>query len=141
MASFLDPLLMAALALNFFVLGVSQLRSVIQAVALQGVLLGILPLLVHPEVRWRTVLLAIAVILLKGLVIPALLTRAMRDVNIQREVQPLVGFIPSLFLGAVGTALALLFARTLPLVEGHGSSLLVPAALSTVLTGFLTLTT
>jgi hypothetical protein len=55
-------------------------------------------------------------------------------------VQPLVGFIPSLFRGAVGTALALLFARTLPLVGEHRSSLLVPAALSTALTGFLVLT-
>jgi hydrogenase-4 component E len=137
----LDPLLMAALVLNFFVLGVSQVRSVIQAVALQGVLLGALPLFVHSDVGLRTLLLVVAVMLLKGLVVPTLLFRAMRDVNIQREVEPLIGFIASLFLGAVGTALALLFARTLPLVEGHGSSLLVPAALSTALTGFLILTT
>jgi hydrogenase-4 component E len=141
MPPLLDPLLMAALALNFFVLGVSRLRSVIQAVALQGVLLGALPLLVAPEVGVRTALLVVAIVLLKGLVIPALLVRAMRDANIEREVQPLVGFIPSLFLGAVGTALALLFARTLPLVGEHRSSLLVPAALSTALTGFLVLTT
>ena len=140
MPPLLDPLLMAALALNFFVLGVSRLRAIIQAVALQGVLLGALPLLVAPEVGIRTALLVVAIVLLKGLVIPTLLVRAMRDANIQREVQPLVGFIPSLFLGAVGTALALLFARTLPLVGEHRSSLLVPAALSTALTGFLVLT-
>src|SRR5215471_12155393 len=99
MTSLLEPLLIAALALNFFVLGVSRLRSVIQAVAVQGVLLGLLPLLVQPEVRPRTVLLVLALLILKGLVVPALVFRAMRDVNIQREVQPLVGFLPSLFLG------------------------------------------
>jgi hydrogenase-4 component E len=141
MAPLLDPLLMTALALNFFVLGVSQLRSVIQAVALQGVLLGAVPLLLPAEVGVRTVLLVGAIVVLKGAIVPTLLFRAMRDVNIQREVEPLVGFIPSLFLGAVGTALALLFARTLPLLPEHGSSLLVPAALSTALTGFLLLTT
>jgi hydrogenase-4 component E len=141
MPSLLDPLLVAALVLNFVALGVSRLRSVIRAVALQGMLLGELPLLVHEEIGVRTVLLVVGVVALKGLVVPALLFRAMREVNIQREVTPLVGFIPSLVLGAVGTALALLFGGSLPLVEGHGSSLLVPAALSTVLTGFLVLTT
>ncbi len=141
MAPVLDPLLMAALALNFCVLGVSRVRSVVQAVALQGVVLGVLPLLVHPEGGLRSGALAAATILLKGLVIPALLFRAMREVNVQREVQPLVGFIPSLFLGALGTGVALLLARSLPLAEGHGGSLLVPAALSTLFTGFLVLTT
>jgi hydrogenase-4 component E len=141
MPPLLDPLLIAALALNFVALGVSQLRSVIQAVALQGVLLGALPLLVHPDVGVRTVVLVGAVVLLKGFVVPVLLFRAMREVNIQREVKPLVGFISSLFLLAVGTALAVVFAGTLPLMPGHGSSLLVPASLSTVLTGFLVLTT
>jgi hydrogenase-4 component E len=140
MSSLLDPLLMAAVALNFYALGVSRLRSVISAVALQGMLLGALPVLTQPEVGIRTSLLVLAVFTLKGVVIPALLLRAIREVNIQREVKPLVGFIPSLLLGAAGTGLALVFAGSLPLAEGHGSSLLVPAALSTVLTGFLILT-
>ena len=43
----LDPLLIVALALNFVALGVSRIRAVVNAVALQGVLLGILPLFVH----------------------------------------------------------------------------------------------
>ena len=47
MAQFLDPLLIVALALNFVALGVSRIRGVINAVALQGILLGILPLLAH----------------------------------------------------------------------------------------------
>ena len=43
MAQFLDPLLIVALALNFVALGVSRIRGVINAVALQGMLLGTLP--------------------------------------------------------------------------------------------------
>src|SRR5262249_30751695 len=74
-------------------------------------------------------------------IIPWLLLRALREVTLQREVEPYVGFIPSLLLGAVGTGLALVFAGTLPLLEGQRTSLLVPTALSTVLTGFLILTT
>src|SRR5262249_38820483 len=66
---------------------------------------------------------------------------AMRETDIRHEVRPLIDFIPSLLVGAVGTALAMVFADTLPLAEGYGRSLLVPASLSTVLVGFLLLTT
>ena len=41
----------------------------------------------------------------------------------------------------MGTALAVLFSKTLPIAHEHIGSLVVPAALSTVLTGFLILTT
>jgi hydrogenase-4 component E len=70
-----------------------------------------------------------------------MLFHAMREVVIRREVEPIVGFVASLLLGAVGTALAVLFSKTLPLADQHVGSLIVPAALSTVLTGFLILTT
>jgi hydrogenase-4 component E len=140
MFQLLEPMLILVIALNFFSLGVSRLRAVIHAVAFQGVLLGVMPLLVQSHAGIRAALLAIAAIALKGFIIPSLLFHAMREANIQREVQPLVGFLASLLLGAVGTGLALMFSSTLTLTEEH-TGLLVPTALSTVLTGFLILTT
>ncbi len=41
------------LLLNFFVLGTSRLRAVINASAAQGVVLGVLALCVHPHVERR----------------------------------------------------------------------------------------
>jgi hydrogenase-4 component E len=137
----LEPLLIVILALNFVALGVSRIRAVINAVALQGILLGILPLLVHSEIGLRGILLAVVMIGLKGLIIPAFLAHAMREADIQHEVKPVVNFMTSLLLGAVGTGLAIAFAHTLPLADEHTDSLLVPASLSTVWTGFLMLTT
>jgi hydrogenase-4 component E len=141
MAQLLDPLLILALALNFYALGVSRIRAVINAVALQGLLLGLLPLIVHPEAGLRAALLVVAAASLKGFVIPALLYRAMREANIQHEVRPAINFMTSLLLGAVGSGLALVFASTLPLADEHADLLLVPASVSTVWTGFLMLTT
>jgi hydrogenase-4 component E len=141
MAQFLDPLLIVALALNFFVLGVSRIRAAINAVALQGVLLGAMPLLVHPESGLEGVLLMAVTIGLKGVGIPLLLFHAMREANIQQEVTPVINYMSSLFLGAVGAGAAMVFAYTLPLTEKHTGLLIVPAALSTVWTGFLMLTT
>ena len=47
----------------------------------------------------------------------------------------------ALLLGALATGLAVLFARTLPLIESDVGTLLVPTSLATVLTGFIVLTT
>jgi hydrogenase-4 component E len=141
MVQLLDPLLILALAPNFVALGVSRIRGVINAVALQGILLGILTLYVHPEIGFRGILLVGLTIGLKGIVIPGFLVHAMREAHIQHEVKPVVGFVSSLLLGALGTGLALVFSYTLPLADEHTGSLLVPASLSTVWTGFLMLTT
>jgi hydrogenase-4 component E len=141
MVQFLDPLLIVALALNFVALGVSRIRGVINAVALQGILLGTFPLFVHPEIGLRGILLVVVTIGLKGLVIPRFLLRAMREADIRHEVNPVVNYMGSLLLGAVGTGLALVFSYTLPLAGEHSDLLLVPASLSTVWAGFLMLTT
>ncbi len=136
-----DALLVVILLVNFFSLGASRLRTVISAVAVQGIVLGILVVMVHGEIHVRIALLAAATILLKAVAIPAMLEKAMRDADIRREVDPYVGFVASLLLGALGTGLSLLFARTLPLAPEHAGSLMVPASFATVLTGFLVLTT
>jgi len=141
MLQFLDPLLIVVLALNFVALGVSRIRAVIDAVALQGILLGMLPLFVHPEIGPRGMLLIVGMVVLKGCVIPRFLVYAMREANIQHEVTPVLSYMSSLLLGAVGTALALVFSYTLPLADEHSDLLLVPASLATVWSGFLILTT
>jgi len=141
MSDAVDALLVLVLLANFFVLGTSRLRAVINATAAQGIMLGVLAILVHREFTLRTVAIGAVAALIKGFVIPFLLLRAMRDVAVRREIEPFVGYVTSLLLGAVATGLAILFAGTLPLAEQHVGSLLIPASLSTVLTGFIVLTT
>ncbi len=134
-------ILVVVLMLNFFVLGTSRLRAVINASAAQGFALGVLALLAHPHIDANTVLVGVGAAAIKGFFIPSMLLRAMRDADIRREVEPLIGFVPSLLLCAVGTAAALVFSSTLPLAPEHQGTLLVPASLATVLSGFLVLTT
>ena len=141
MSQLLEALLIAARALNFVALAVSRIRGVINAVALQGIILGTFPLFIHHDIGLRGALLVVVTISLKGFVIPSFLVRAMREANIQHEVRPIVNYMTSLLLGAVGTGLAMVFSNTLPLAPGQAKLLLVPASLSTVWTGFLLLTT
>ena len=141
MTNLLQTILVLVLVLNLFALGTSRILSLIRTVALQGALLGLLPLLLHGHLSLATVLTVGPTLALKGIAIPYMMVRAMRDVKIKREVEPLVGFQPSVILGALATVFALLFAGQLPLAAAHVDTLIVPTAIATVLTGFILLTT
>ena len=141
MTDLLNAILVIVLMLNLFALGTSRIISVIHAVAAQGALLGAVPLLAHTHVTLPAVLASVGAIVLKGIVIPWFMLRALREAQIKREVEPLIGLLPSIILGALGTAFALLFAGRLPLAESHTGTLLVPASIATALTGFILLTT
>jgi hydrogenase-4 component E len=133
-------LLLLVILINFFTLGSSRLGACIRAVALQGAVLALLPVSVHgPD--GHALFLAAGALALKGIFIPWFLFRAIREVRIRREVEPLIGYVPTLFLGALATAAAFIFADFLPLVPEHRGTLFIPTALATLATGFLLLTT
>lgn len=128
-----------AMGLNLLALGSSRLPFVIRTMAVQGVALGVMPLLIEPHFGWLVALVAVGTVTVKGFVIPNLLRRAMRTANIDREMEPLIGFVPSLLLGAGGTIAAVAVARHLPLLPEHAGTLFVPGALASIFTGFILL--
>ncbi len=130
-------LIALAMGLNLLALGTYRLPTLIAAMSVQGVILSLMPLLMSEHLDWRTVLVAAATLCGKGFLIPNLLRRAMRAARIDREVEPIIPFIPSLLLGAGGTIAAIALAQSLPLLPEHAGSLLVPGALASVLTGFV----
>ena len=133
-------LLLAVILINFFALGSSRLVACIRAVALQGALLALLPLATH-GLSGHAVLLGAGALCFKGLFIPWLLLRAIREVRIRREVEPFIGFVATLVLGALITAGVFLIADFLPLAAEHHDGLYVPTALATMFSGFLLLIT
>jgi hydrogenase-4 component E len=135
----LNLLIGVAMGLNLLALGSSRLPAVIRAMAVQGVVLGVLPLVIEPGFDWMITLVALVTVVVKGFVIPTLLRRAMRMANIEREIEPFIGFVPSLLLGAVGTIAGVTIARALPLLPEHADTLLVPGALASIFTGFVLL--
>jgi hydrogenase-4 component E len=89
--------------------------------------------------NWLVGLVAVGTVAVKGFVIPSLLQRALRTANIDREVEPLIGYVPSLLLGAGATIIAVALAGALPLRPEHANSLLVPGSFATVVCGFVML--
>ena len=133
-------LLLLVILLNFFLLGSSRLAACIRTVAIQGGLLSLLPVLAH-GFSGHTLFLAVGAFLLKGILIPLLLMKAIRQVHIRREVEPLIGYVPTLILGTLATAASFIFSDRLPLIAAHSHSLFVPVGLATLATGFLMLIT
>ena len=136
----LNLLIGLAMGLNLLALGSSRLPSLVRAMSLQGMVLGLMPVLIeHETLTWQILAVSLGTMVGKGVVIPNLLRRAMRAANIEREIQPFIGLIPSLLLGAGGTIAAMVIAGHLPLLPEHQGMLLVPGAIASVLTGFILL--
>lgn len=136
----LNLLIGLVMGLNLIALGSSRLPSLIGTVSVQGMALGVIPILLEfHQLNWSIVLIAAATIAGKGFVIPMFLRRAMRAANIETEIDPFIGLVPSLLLGAIGTIAAVALAGALPLLPEHRGSFLVPGALASILTGFILL--
>lgn len=127
------------MGLNLLALGASRLPTLIWAVSVQGIALGVMPALIENPLEWRVGCIALATATGKGLLIPALLRRGLRLANIDREVEPLIGFVPSLLLGAGGAFAAVWLTRLLPLLPEHAGTLLASGALASVFSGFVLL--
>jgi hydrogenase-4 component E len=135
-----ESVLVLILLLNLFVLGASRIRTTILVVAFQGVLLGLLPPTIHTAIGWREGVVSLGALALKGVIIPRMLLRAMADLPIRREVEPMVGFRASLVLGALATGAALFLTTLMPVMD-PAARLVIATSLATVLTGFLLLMT
>lgn len=135
-----DLLLLLIVLTNFWVLGTTRLSSTIRATAVQGVLLAALPIALYPGLSLHILGLAAGTFAVKAVLLPALLSRAIREAAVRREIEPLIGFAPSMIFGALAVALAFSLAPKLPLPDLQ-TPVLVPVSLSTVVIGLLVLTT
>lgn len=141
MNELLNAVYVLILTLNLFALGNGRILSVIRIVAAQGVLLGFLPIMLEPHLNATTMLSSGVAIILKGVVIPGIMMKALRDAQIKREVEPLLGLLPSIIVGALITALVFFVSGHVSGTVPNDSSLLIPTSLATVIAGFILLTT
>lgn len=138
MSQLVNLILVLLVLTGFALLSSSRMAACIRAVAIQGVLLGMLAIAMQDgQMSVAGVLLPLGSALVKGLVLPWLLFRAMRAADTAREVEPLISYNLSIMAGAAVLALALWLGQRLALASQPSSSLLVPAAFFTSLVGMI----
>src|ERR1043166_2860897 len=120
-----------AMGLNLLALASTRLPSIIRAAALQGMALGLLPILLQHEAGWLVGVVGVLTVGIKGFLIPGMLRHALRAAQIDREAEPLLGAAATIGVVAVSGAL--------PLRPEHASSLLVSGSFATVICGLLLL--
>jgi hydrogenase-4 component E len=142
MTGWVDTALVLLTLTSLLLLGSSRLTRCIRIVAFQGVVLGVLTVTARPtELSLRILMLAVAIVGLKGVTFPWLLSRVLRDAAVRREVDPVVGYIGSLLLGTLMLAVSFWLSVRLPLPTPAISGLLVPVALFTTLSGLFLIVT
>jgi len=128
---------------TFIVLGSSRVDTRIKALAFQGALLSMLQFVVRGlAFDIHSVLLLTITLAVKTVGIPLLIFRAIKGISKHADKEPAIGNHLLLLTACVITIFSFMNIKMFPLTAGPGiSPLLIPAALTTVLTGFLILVT
>jgi len=136
---FAELLLLLIVLTDFAVLGSSRLSACIRAIAIQGVLLGVLSLVIDDPRSVHAMALATGTVAIKGIGLPWFLRWAMREAAVRREVEPAIGYMASMCLGALAVGASFALANRLPVITRI--ELLVPIAFATLIVGLLVLVT
>lgn len=142
MDSAVNTLLLLVLLTDLYMLGASRLAGMVRMVALQGVILAVLPLCQHGvELSVHLAFMSLTYLVVKGIVMPYFLFRALRNIQTRREAEPYVGPAASYLAGAAVVGFSFWIASRLPLPPGLEvvSPLCLPTALSGVLIGLFIL--
>ncbi|OPZ59882.1 MAG: Hydrogenase-4 component E [Deltaproteobacteria bacterium ADurb.Bin510] len=139
MISAVDTVFTLLIVSDLILVGAGRLRFQIKLVAVQGLLLGLLPLTV--EISPSAVIVALSALVIKGLVFPWLMLRAIRHTQTWHEDKPLIGPLLATFAGIVNLGAAFYLCARLNLPFSGVSRLAAPFAFFTILSGLFMLAT
>lgn len=128
---------------DLFLLGSSRLRSYIQIVAFQGVIIGLLPLLTNDQqvIPPRATFLAASTIVIKGIVFPRILSRVMWVGNMRGEIEPCIRYAMSIIVGVLALAGSLWLSNRLQVNTVLDKTLIVPVGFYNIFVGLFIIIT
>lgn len=138
--------LQAALGLvvitNLALLGAERQRLCIRLIALQGMIVGLLPLLTYKgQVEAYLLIVSLIFFTIKGIILPLLLGRTHRHLPAQASFKPYMGYSVCVLLGVLGFAMSMWLGDQLGLSANPMFSLVFPTAFTTILAGLLLIVT
>jgi hydrogenase-4 component E len=138
MKNMIDIIMVVTLLSVLLSLASNRLVSLVKVMAVQGILVSLIPLLLehHSSMGSGGLILFQVMILIKGVLIPGLLYVALRRISIKREIEPIIGYHASLFAGLIIILLSVSVTDRLHLSLPSGNDLLLITAITTMLAGF-----
>jgi hydrogenase-4 component E len=131
-----EALLVIIILVNLSLVASSRLRACIRLAAFHGIACSAFALVSGGSALFlHGAGLALVASVLKGLVFPWLLVRALRESRVSREVEPLVGYVASTLACLAMLAGSIWVGTRLTLPSPAISTLVVPVALFTILVG------
>ena len=133
-----DIFILILVLTDFRLLATSRLAAVIQTTVLQAIALSAFMLTIADR-PWPLLLIFLSLVTLtvKGVILPWLLGRAMREADVHREIEPIVGYSASVLIGMILLGLSFLIFIPLKASVSLESAFLLPGALFTALTGLM----
>lgn len=136
MDSLLEITVMLLLLSDLALFGISLLSTCITVAALQGLLLGIYAVSAQwNALSFRLILIALISTVLKGVVFPWLLRRAVKETGVRREIVPFVGYGFSVGIGVMLVGISLWLGSKIGLHAVPLHPFAVPASFMTLFTG------
>lgn len=138
----IDILLVAVLILDLLQVSTRKLRSAVWMNATQAALLGLMPLLLTGgELEFHIVMMSLAILVVRGVVIPQVLLWSVRSAPRTVEFKSILDQGSTLGIAALLVGLSFGLGLNLPLPKSipHFSDLLVPTAFATIILGLFLL--
>lgn len=128
---------------NFCLLATERQRQRIRILALQGMIMGLMPLLAHSSTNFNGHLIFITLVFLtiKGGILPLLLFKTYNRLSHLQSPTPYLGYSGCLFAGVCGLALSLWVNSKLGIAANPLFSLFFPVAFTTIVSGLLLIVT
>ncbi len=134
-----DILLSLVLLSVLFSFGSSRLSGLIQVLAFQGIVVSIVPFFLGHDMATGSVVFTVATLSIRGIIIPWSIYSVIKKVAIKREVEPIVGFHASLFLGLLLIVAAPVLSHKFTVSLFGGSTLIMTTAITLVVAGMFLL--
>ncbi|WP_373498196.1 hydrogenase [Desulfococcus sp.] len=135
----MDILLSLVLLSVLFSFGTSRLVVMIHIVALQGVVVSVMPFFLKHPMTFGSVMFTMSILIIRGVIIPWSLYAMIKKMGIKRALEINVGYLGSLFFCLILIVVSQMLSRKFNLSDFSGSSLMVSTAISLIVAGLFLL--
>ncbi len=118
-----------------FAMGSSGIITIIKVVAFQGMIVTVLPLLLDLDLTLGNLVFDAILLLIRGIIIPALLYYSITHIIHKNELDPLCGYNASIFAGILIILTAIYISSKFDFSIIHKTPLILPASITVLLGG------